>query len=150
MILHLIMKILKFNNSIHRQDVVRLWQTVFGYDAAHNDPEVVIDKKLKTGDDLFFVAEKALKVIGTIMAGYDGHRGWIYSIAVHPANQNQGIGSALLSFAQDKLARLGCLKVNLQIMEGNEVVQNFYLTNGFSVEKRISMGKKLYPSEKNQ
>ena len=117
---------------------------VFGYEAAHNSPEVVIDKKLQHKDSLFYIAQKEQKVVGTVMAGYDGHRGWIYSIAVHPEHRKQGIGSSLLLFVQGKLENLGCLKVNLQIMEGNEAVQSFYLANGYSVEKRVSMGKKLY------
>ena len=83
-------------------------------------------------------------IVRKIMAGYDGHRGWIYSIAVDPGFQRQGIGSELLRFAQHKLADLGCLKVNLQIMEGNEAVQQFYLANGYSAEQRVSMGMKLH------
>lgn len=137
-------QIIEFNNSEHRDQVIDLWQVVFGYEAAHNSPDVVIDKKLQNRDGLFFVARMDDKVIGTVMAGYDGHRGWIYSIAVHPDYQKQGIGSGLLSFTQEKLEALGCLKVNLQIMEGNEAVQEFYLANGYSVEQRVSMGKKLY------
>ena len=137
-------KIIEFDNSEHRSQVIVLWQTVFGYEAAHNSPETVIDKKLQHKDGLFFVAQKEQNVVGTVMAGYDGHRGWIYSIAVHPEHQKRGIGSDLLAFTQSKLESLGCLKINLQIMEGNETVQRFYLSNGYSVEQRVSMGKKLY------
>ena len=134
----------EFENTKHRKQVIELWKTVFGYESAHNAPEVVIDKKLQNTDSLFFIAQKGDKVVGTVMAGYDGHRGWIYSIAVHPDCQRQGIGSDLLLHAQGKLENLGCLKINLQIMEGNEAVQGFYTANGYSVEQRISMGKKLY------
>ena len=137
-------QIVDFENLKHREQVIELWNNVFGYEAAHNSPEVAIDKKMQNKDGLFFVAQKDQKVIGTVMAGYDGHRGWVYSIAVHPDYRKKGIGSKLLSYTQNKLENLGCLKVNLQIMEGNEAVQKFYLANGFSVEQRISMGKKLY------
>lgn len=137
-------QIVKFDNSKHRELVIDLWQTVFGYEKAHNLPEVVIDKKLQNKDNLFFVVEDERKVVGTVMAGYDGHRGWIYSIAVHLEYQKQGIGSDLLSFIQGKLENLGCLKINLQILQRNETVQKFYLANGYSVEQRVSMGKKLY------
>jgi len=137
-------KIIEFNNSRHRQQVVDLWKTVFGYTAGPNSSELSIDKKIKNGDGLFYVAEKEQRVIGTVMGGYDGHRGWVYSIAVDPEHRKQGIGSNLLSFVQSKLANLGCLKVNLQIMPENESVQSFYIANGFSVEQRISLGKKLY------
>lgn len=137
-------QIVEFDNSKHRELVIDLWQTVFGYEKAHNLPEVVIDKKLQNKDSLFFVAEVERKVVGTVMAGYDGHRGWIYSIAVHLEYQKQGIGSDLLSFIQGKLENLGCLKINLQILQRNEAVQKFYLANGYSVEQRVSMGKKRY------
>jgi ribosomal protein S18 acetylase RimI-like enzyme len=136
--------IVEYDNSTHRNQVIDLWKTVFGYEAEHNSPEVVIEMKIKNKDGLFFVAEKNQYIIATVMAGYDGHRGWIYSIAVHPDYRKQGIGSDLLTFIQGKLTSLGCLKVNLQIMEGNEAVQKFYKANGFSVEQRVSMGKKLY------
>jgi ribosomal protein S18 acetylase RimI-like enzyme len=133
-----------FVNSIHREQVIELWENIFSYGDPHNAPEIVIDKKLKNKDKLFYVAEENHRIIGTIMAGYDGHRGWIYSVAVHPDYQKQGIGSALLSFTHKKLKNLGCLKINLQIMGENEAVQKFYLSNGYSVEQRISMGRKLY------
>ena len=132
-----------FDNRLHRDQVISLWTEVFGYEADHNAPQLVIDKKLEFGDGLFFIALKNQAVVGTIMAGYDGHRGWIYSIAVSPNYQKQGIGSSLLAFAERKLSELGCMKINLQIIEGNEVVENFYLANRYQTEKRISMGKRL-------
>ena len=135
--------ITKFNNRLHRDKVISLWKEVFGYEANHNAPRLVIDKKLEFGDDLFFIALYNKAVVGTIMAGYDGHRGWIYSIAVSPNHQKKGIGSALLAFAERKLSELGCMKINLQIIEGNEAVENFYIANGYQTEKRISMGKCL-------
>jgi ribosomal protein S18 acetylase RimI-like enzyme len=138
------LQIIEFDNRKHRQQVVALWQNVFGYESDHNSPELVIDNKMAVGDGLFFVASVEYDVIGTVMAGYDGHRGWIYSMAILPDYQKKGIGSALLEYAEEKLSLLGCLKVNLQIMEGNEAVEKFYKANGYSTENRISMGKKLY------
>jgi ribosomal protein S18 acetylase RimI-like enzyme len=132
-----------FDTQLHRDQVVLLWKEVFGYEADHNAPHLVIDKKLEFGDGLFFVALDDQAVIGTVMAGYDGHRGWIYSIAVAPSYRKKGLGSSLLAFAEQKLSELGCMKINLQIMKGNEVVESFYLANGYQTEKRISMGKRL-------
>ncbi len=136
-------EIIEFDNAKHRSEVVELWQDVFGYSAAHNAPNLAIDKKFAAGDGLFFVALNAQAVVGTVMAGYDGHRGWIYSLAVVPEYRNKGIGSALMGHAERKLSSLGCLKVNLQIMDGNEPVQQFYQANGYQIERRISMGKLL-------
>jgi ribosomal protein S18 acetylase RimI-like enzyme len=138
------MEIKEFDRGQHQQQVIDLWNLVFHYQAPHNDPELVIKKKVDFNDGLFFVALKDQAVIGTIMAGYDGRRGWIYAMAVAPEYQERGVGSELLSHAEEKLRQRGCLKVNLQIMNDNQGVQDFYRSQGYSVEKRISMGKPLY------
>jgi len=135
--------IMPYSDPAHRSQVVALWDSVFGYEAAHNKPTVVIEKKMEANDQLFFVAATEASVIGTIMAGYDGHRGWIYSLAVSPLHRRQGVGSRLISAAEQSLRGKGCMKVNLQIMEGNESVTEFYSALGYSVERRISMGKRL-------
>jgi ribosomal protein S18 acetylase RimI-like enzyme len=131
-------------DAIHRLQVVALWQTVFGYEAAHNNPSLVIDKKLEVNDQLFCLGVGGVSVIGTIMAGYDGHRGWIYSVAVSPSHRRQCIGSHLVSHAERALTGKGCMKINLQIMDGNESVAAFYSSLGYSVEKRVSMGKLIH------
>lgn len=132
-----------YNDKMHRAQVIRLWEKTFGYATARNAPALVIDKKLAVDDGLFFVGIKNGEVIGTVIAGYDGHRGWIYSLAVLSMYQKQGIGSALLSHAERKLSALGCVKINLQVLEENDAVEKFYIANGYSIEKRISMGKEL-------
>ncbi len=135
--------IVPYEDAVHRGQVAALWETVFGYEAAHNAPGLVIDKKVEIDDGLFFVAVAGLGIVGTVMAGYDGHRGWIYSVAVAPAHRRRGIGSRLLSHAELALRRKGCVKINLQIMEGNESVMAFYSSLGYCVEKRVSMGKRI-------
>lgn len=132
-----------YSDAAHRSQVVALWQAVFGYEAAHNNPSLVIDKKLAVDDQLFFVAIAGAVVVGTVMAGYDGHRGWIYSVAVSPSHRRQGVGSRLVSRAERVLTSKGAVKINLQIMEGNESVTGFYSSLGYSVEKRVSMGKRI-------
>ena len=136
-------KIISFDNKIHRQPVMELWRQVFGYEDARNVPGFVIDQKLAAADGLFWVAVYNDAVVGSVMAGYDGHRGWIYSMAVAVQYQHHGAGSALLKHAETQLSDLGCVKINLQIMGGNETVQEFYRTNGYVVENRISMGKQI-------
>jgi ribosomal protein S18 acetylase RimI-like enzyme len=138
-----IVTVAPYSNLSHRDQVIALWEAVFGYESPHNSPALVIDKKLAANDGLFYVAVSGSEVIGTIMAGYDGHRGWIYSLAVSAAHRRCGVGSQLVRHAESALAKSGCVKVNLQIMEGNETVSAFYAALGFSVEKRVSMGKRL-------
>jgi ribosomal protein S18 acetylase RimI-like enzyme len=99
---------------------------------------------LNIGDQLFFVAESDNNIaVGTIMVGYDGHRGWIYSLAVDPKQRKKGIGTMLLKHAEKVLKSLNCPKVNLQIETWNKEVVEFYRKNGYQVEERISMGKIL-------
>lgn len=135
--------ITSYSNEIHRLQVIQLWETVFGYETAHNAPSLAIDKKLAAKDDLFFVALLGREIVGTILAGYDGHRGWLYSVAVHPSNRQEGLGSALVRHAEQALIKRGCMKINLQIMSGNESVGGFYESLGYAVEKRVSMGKRI-------
>lgn len=131
-----------YDNTLHRDAVIALWRDVFAYPTAHNQPELALERKLAV-DDLLFVALQDEQVVGTTMAGYDGHRGWLYSVAVHPAWQQHGIGAALVRHAETALGALGCLKINLQITAGNDAVAGFYERLGYVVEPRISMGKVL-------
>lgn len=75
------------------------------------------------------------------MAGYDGHRGWLYTIAVSPQYQRRGVGSKLVRHAERVLIAMGCLKINLQVRVSNAEVVEFYRKLGYLVEERISMGK---------
>ncbi|NWA66856.1 GNAT family acetyltransferase [Pseudomonas reactans] len=132
-----------YRDRQHRAQVVTLWQQAFGYDTAHNVPTLAIDKKLAVNDGLFFVATDKKTVIGTVLAGYDGHRGWLYSVAVHADYRRHGLGSSLVRYAEQALTALGCMKINLQINGGNDAVVGFYEALGYGVEPRISMGKKI-------
>ncbi|MBN1699793.1 MAG: GNAT family acetyltransferase [Spirochaetales bacterium] len=139
------MKIRLYNDKTDRKAVVSLLKSVFLVNAPHNDPETSIDRKLNHADELLFVAvDDGGRIAGSIMAGYDGHRGWIYSLAVDRRFRRKGTGSLLLSHAEQALEKLGCPKVNLQVLTDNKSVVGFYKKNGYIVEKRISMGKKLY------
>ena len=126
-----------------RKAAVLLWTNVFGYSAGHNDPSFVISQKIEANDGLFFIATDAETLVGTVMAGYDGHRGWIYSLAVSSECRKRGIGAALVRHAEEALVQKGCAKVNLQVIATNTEVVSFYEKLGYTVEPRISMGKKL-------
>ena len=124
--------------------VIALWSDVLPPNAPHNDPATCIRKKLAVERDLFFVAEVEGAVVGTVMGGYDGHRGWVYSVAVKPQHRRQGIGAALIHRLEAALAQRGCLKVNLQVRASNAEVIAFYEKLGYGVEELFSMGKRLY------
>ena len=127
--------------STDRDQVVALWNEVFNHPRGRNEPHRSIARKEAVKDDLFFVAVDGDTIIGTVMAGYDGHRGWLYSVAVAPKRRKDGLGTDLVRHAEQALAKLGCLKINLQILPENSDVVAFYQSLGFQVEERISMGK---------
>ena len=128
--------------------VAALWREVFPDDPPWNEPSLVITKKRAIQRELLFVALSDNEIVGTAMGGYDGHRGWVYTVAVKPAHRRRGIGAALMVRVESALAALGCLKLNLQIRSGNEAVLNFYERLGYAVERRTSMGKLLSPGTK--
>jgi ribosomal protein S18 acetylase RimI-like enzyme len=125
--------------------VAQLWREVFPGAPAWNRPEEDIRRKLDVQRDLFLVAALGGQIIGTAMAGFDGHRGWVYYVAVAPDHRRQGIGSALMDEVERRLVQTGCSKLNLQVRASNEVVVSFYRQLGYDVEERISMGKRLTP-----
>jgi ribosomal protein S18 acetylase RimI-like enzyme len=131
----------EYSDAKLRDQVIELWLSVFGYRTPHNAPGLSIDKKLAVHDGLFFVALADESVVGTVLAGYDGHRGWLYSVAVHPLHRKRGIGVALVRRAERALTERGCVKINLQIAAGNESVASFYESLGYVVEPRVSLGK---------
>jgi ribosomal protein S18 acetylase RimI-like enzyme len=132
------MNIRKFKDT-DRGSLIELWNTVFPDDPPHNEPSIVIDAKLAV-DDLIFVAEQDGKLIGACMAGYDGHRGWLYAVAVLGNCRRNGTGAELVKYTMQSLREIGCIKVNLQIRSTNTQVAAFYKALGFAVEERLSMG----------
>lgn len=135
--------IVLYADALHRAQVIALWKSAFSYSTGRNDPGLSIDRKLEQGDDLLFVALEDGVVAGTVMAGYDGHRGWLYSLAVRTDRRGAGIGRALVRHAEAALTERGCLKINLQVVTGNEAVCAFYEKLGYVVEPRVSMGKAI-------
>jgi hypothetical protein len=123
--------------------VSSLWQEIFPDDPPHNAPTIVIKQKLQCQPELFFVGEVDGEIIGTVLSGYDGHRGWLYSVAVSEKLRRQGIATKLIRYAEQALAAKGCTKINLQVRSTNALVAAFYRTLGYETEERISMGKRI-------
>lgn len=127
--------------------IVDLWHSVFAEyrDASrpHRDPRANIARKIAFGDELFFLAEREGALLGTVMAGYDGHRGWLYSLAVNPSERRAGIGRALLARAEAALVARGCPKVNLQVVPQNEGARAFWRAAGYEPDDVISLGRRL-------
>lgn len=112
-----------------------------------NDPRKDIARKLRVQPELFLVGVVDGRVVASVMAGYEGHRGWINYLAVDPGLRRGGLGKAMMAAAEKRLGLLGCPKVNLQIRRGNEGVVAFYDRLGYVEEDVVSMGKRLEPDE---
>ena len=125
------------------QDIaIELWQQC-GLLAPGNDPVLDIQRKLAHGADLFWVGLVDGKIVASVMVGYEGHRGWINYLAVDPDRRGQGLGRRMMESAEERLANLGCPKINLQVRGDNNAVVDFYRSLGYQVEDRISLGKRL-------
>lgn len=127
--------------------VIALWRDAFpeynAPDKPHREPRRSIANKVAMRDGLFFVAVRERRIAGTVMAGYDGHRGWVYSLAVARALRRRGVASALLHHAETALARRGCLKLNLQVLTGSREALAFYNAHGYAADNVVSLGKRL-------
>ena len=108
-----------------------------------NDPHKDIEMKCQVQPDLFFVGTIEKQIVATLMAGYDGHRCWIYYLAVDPEYQRQGIGRRMMERAEAALKKRGCPKINLQVRTSNSAVISFYTSLGYSNDDVIGLGKKL-------
>jgi ribosomal protein S18 acetylase RimI-like enzyme len=126
-----------------RDPLRALWSRVFPDDPTWNAPEVMIDNKLKVQPELLLVGELAGAIVGAVIAGFDGVRGWIYHLAVAPEHRRRGFATALVRAAEQGLRDLGCPKVNLQVRATNQEVVAFYRSVGYQVEERVSMGRRL-------
>lgn len=125
------------------EDVVALWETA-GLTRPWNDPRKDVIRKLGVQPELFLVAvNEDDRVVGSVMAGYDGHRGWMNYLAASPNARGLGIGRALVEHVEAALRELGCPKVNLQVRSTNAEVVAFYEHLGYSVDDTVDLGKRL-------
>ena len=126
-----------------REALQRLWARVSPDDPPWNAPEVMIENKLKVQPELLLVGEVEGTLVGAVIAGFDGVRGWIYHLAIAPEYRRRGFATQLVRAAEDGLRRLGCPKVNLQVRAVNHEVVAFYRSIGYEIEERVSMGRRL-------
>jgi ribosomal protein S18 acetylase RimI-like enzyme len=134
--------IVRIYDPADQDAVVRLWNEC-GLVVPWNDPLKDIARKLRFQKDLFLVALQGGEVAGTVMAGYEGHRGWINYLAVAPAHQKKGLGRRLMQEAEKRLFALGCPKINLLVRKSNAPVLAFYRQLGFAADEAVSLGKRL-------
>ncbi|HUJ85749.1 MAG TPA: GNAT family acetyltransferase [Burkholderiales bacterium] len=126
--------------------VVSLWQEC-GLTRPWNDPHKDIARKLLIQPELFLVGVLEARLIATVMAGYEGHRGWVNYLAVAPRWRGRGCGRALMERVEHLLRALGCPKVNIQVRTPNADAVAFYRAIGYARDESISLGKRLIPDD---
>lgn len=137
------MEIREFTDA-HTDAVIDLWQMA-GLINSNNKPSLDIQRKLNDSPWGFLVAFEGDSIIGSVMAGYDGHRGWINYLVCHPNHRRRGVGKALMTEARNLLLERGCPKINLQVRAGNESAVKFYESIGYSEDNVTSFGLRLIP-----
>lgn len=135
------MEILVFRHDDF-EEVITLWERC-DLLRPWNDPEMDIERKLNHDPDLFLVAEVAGEVVGSIMGGYDGHRGAAYYLGVHPDYRGRGIANALISRLEKKLIARGCPKINLMVRGDNDAVISMYEKLEYEMQDSVLLGKRL-------
>lgn len=128
--------------STDAEAAIALWHAA-GLTRPWNDPRADIERKLTVQPELFLVAVDGAELVGTVMAGYDGHRGWLYYLAASPRRQGEGIGRMLVAEAERLLLDLGCPKVQLMVRTDNERAMGFYDAIGYERFEVGTTGKRL-------
>ncbi|RFA15786.1 GNAT family acetyltransferase [Subtercola boreus] len=128
------------------ETVIALWNAC-GLVRPWNDPLTDIQRKLTVQPELFLVGvdeeTPGGEVVGSVMVGFDGHRGWVNYLAVSPEHRGHGHGRAFMAEAERLLISIGCPKLNLQVRAGNEGVLAFYEALGYAPDHTVSLGKRL-------
>lgn len=128
------------------EEVVKLWEEC-GLTRPWNDPRADIKRKLTTQPDLFLVVVDSgfngSKIVGSVMAGYDGHRGWLYYLATALSHRRQGLGRALVAEAERRLEAVGCPKIQLMVRADNAQAADFYTGLDYEKSDVLVLGKRL-------
>lgn len=122
--------------------VVALWQDC-GLTRPWNDPAADIAQARRGDNSEVLIGRAGGAIVATVMVGHEGHRGWVYYVAVDPAQRQQGFGRAIMDAAEHWLRQRDILKMQLLVRPENTKVQAFYETLGYGVQERIVYAKWL-------
>lgn len=135
------MKIRPFERS-DEAAVVALWKEC-ELTRPWNDPHKDIARKLKVQPELFLVGTIDGAVMASVMAGYEGHRGWVNYLAVAPTHRGHGHARTLMQRVEAELLARGCPKVSLIVRNTNSDALEFYRRLGYAQDESVSLGKRL-------
>lgn len=135
-------------HAADEENVVEVWRAC-GLLRPVNNPYKDIQRKMNVNSELFLVGVLDGKIVSAIMGGYDGHRGAVYYVGVHPDHQRKGFGRAIMLELERRLSAMGCPKFNLIVRGENKKVVEFYRSIGFEVEPNLQLGKRLESDERS-
>lgn len=137
------MLVIRRFNETDRAAVITLWEQA-GLTRRWNDPDRDIDRKMAHDPGGFIVGETGGRIVASAMYGYDGHRGSVFYLAVHPDRQGEGHGRTLMDHIEQRLLEIGCPKINVMIRDSNEVALGFYERFGYGPgDGTVGLGKRL-------
>jgi ribosomal protein S18 acetylase RimI-like enzyme len=139
------MKIRIFKKSDEKH-LIQLWKDC-DLVVPWNNPRTDVERKLKENEDEILVGLIDGKIMATAIVGYDGHRGWVYYLAVHPEYQRKGYGDQIMKFAEEYLLNMGCPKINIMVRKTNLKVINFYKAIGYLEDNVVTLSKRLIPDD---
>jgi ribosomal protein S18 acetylase RimI-like enzyme len=129
-------------SAADRDPVIALWHTA-GLTRPWNDPAADFDLALTNPTSAILLARDGANLIGTVMVGFDGHRGWVYYLASDPQRRGKGIGRSLMAAAEEWLRERGCPKIQLMVRSDNAAAQSFYAALGYGVQDVMTIGRRL-------
>lgn len=124
--------------------VIQLWHDC-GLTRPWNDPVRDFDSALASpASAILILKDRALAA--SVMVGFDGHRGWVYYLAVSPDRRREGFGRRLMGEAEQWLKARGAPKIQLMVREDNEAAIGFYEALGLERQKVVTLGRFLDPA----
>ena len=124
------------------EHVVALWEAC-GLTRLWNDPAADFALALATPTSIVLVIRAGDAIIGSVMVGFDGHRGWVYYLAVDPRAQRGGLGRKLMAAAEEWLRGQGVPKIQLMVRDDNRAALDFYANLGLERQDVVTLGRFL-------
>jgi ribosomal protein S18 acetylase RimI-like enzyme len=131
------------------EDAVALWEDA-GLTRPWNDPRADLARALEGSSSTVLAAVEQDGLVGTAMVGHDGHRGWVYYVAVRPSHRGRGLGRALMAACEQWVAGRGIPKMQLMVRTGNAGTRDFYERLGYAVQDTVVLGKFFDPQRQAQ
>lgn len=125
-----------------REAVIALWQAC-ALTRPWNDPVADFDRAVETATSDILVRHDGDELIASVMVGYDGHRGWVYYLAVHPDQRRRGLGREMMEAAEAWLRERDAPKIQLMVRSDNAAVIDFYEAFGLDRQDVVTLGRRL-------